>query len=688
LIGVVALASAQVTTEFKNTFEAAQAGDTFSLKRLRRSSKEHSSSAVDGWQKTALHYAAEYGHGDVADTLISGHADLSASDYKGRSPAMLAAAKGHYSVLSTLLTKCSKNENCKFDQRDDNGKTALHYAAENGQVQVIQLLCNRIPVHTQDNGGMTALMLAAARGHGDVISKLISSCQAMDSPPVDENGMCAGMHAANRGHEAIFKILEGKRRMLTTSTGQNQLVADKRKRHVFHHVVLSGNNNFLQNLLKKSTQAAAHPDKYGDTIIHYAARSGNRDALVMIMRTFPRLVNQRNYQNENALHLTVKLPSVGFAEILEYNQPLSPGHFQCMQYLVKSSKQNLNTQDHYGYTPTLRAVEWGDATAVKYLLNAYGQTSPISVNGDSMYHIAIRHNRINSLSALLSAKLNEEANDVHSQTFIDDIKNAEKENPLFFAVKDGNYRAVELLLRAGMSTNIFDDYKKSPLIWAVIGQKYDIANLLLHNGANPSAKDRNSGVSCLHYAAGSGDNEMVNLIVSWMQKDSKFGLDSLQKLDKSKSTALDTAAYLNKGDIVTNLMARMIKLIPGYEEFRSSHDFRGNQFREACKADNEAIKNAALALFTRPCDLAEHSNAVGSLEALRNCCSSFVDVSEPEFQEDVSEDVSTETDAADVASESAEFFTADVTLEEAPKEEAPQPTGEQDFGALSFEFRK
>lgn len=679
LIGVLALASAQVKTEFKNTFEAAQAGDTFSLKRLRRSSKEHSVTASDGWQKTALHYAAEYGHSDVASALISGAADLSATDYKGRSPAMLAAAKGHISVLKTILEKCSKNENCQYDQKDDNGKTALHYAAENGQVQVVGILCHVIPVHAQDNGQKTALMLAAARGHGDTVSKLISSCNAMEDAPVDENGMCAGLHAANKGHEAIFRLLEGKRKALTTEVA-NEIPSDSRKRHVYHHAVLSGNNNFLQNLLKKKSAGASNPDQYGDTILHYAARSGNRDALVMIMKAFPTMITNKNYQNENALHLTVKLPSVGFAEILEYNQPLSPGHFQCMQYLVKSSAgDTLNTQDDYGYTPTLRAVEWGDATAVKFLLHSYSYTSPTSVGGDSMYHIAIRHNRMNSLSALLSAKLNSEAPSVHEQKFLDDIKNLEKENPLFYAVKDGNYRAVELLLRAGMSTNIFDDYKKSPLIWAVIGQKYDIANLLLHNGANPGAKDRNSGVTCLHYAAGSGDNEMVNLIASWMEKDSKWGLDLLKKTDKNGSTALDTAAYLNKGDIVTNLMARMIKLIPGYEEFKASHDFRGNQFREACKAEDENIKSAALALFTRSCYYAETNHSVGSLEALRNCCSSYIDVSESEFttDEEVSENVS--TDDTNETDESEEFFTADVTLEEAPKEEEGA-TGEFDFG--------
>merc|ERR1712004_302096 len=171
-----------------------------------------------------------------------------AADYKGRTPLMLAAKKGHIAVLQNLIAKCNKNENCSNDQKDENGKTALHYAAENGQVQVIQVLCNNIDVQTTDNGGKTALMLAASRGHGDTVLKLNSGCGANnpENKMVDEKGMCASMHAAAKGHESIFRILQGRSKALETPVDGN-LPTDNLGRNVYHHIVNSGNNNFLQS---------------------------------------------------------------------------------------------------------------------------------------------------------------------------------------------------------------------------------------------------------------------------------------------------------------------------------------------------------------------------------------------------------------------------------------------------------
>ena len=281
ILPILSLASAQVRTEFSNTFEAAQGGDTFSLKRLRRSAKEHNAQAVDGWQKSALHYAAEYGHSDVADTLINSKADLMAADYKGRTPLMLAAKKGHIAVLQNLIVKCNKDDNCNNNQQDENGKTALHYAAENGQVQVIQVLCNNINVQETDNGGKTALMLAASRGHGEAVLKLNSVCGANENKMVDEKGMCAGMHAAAKGHQSIFNILQGRSRPLMTPVDGN-LPTDNLGRNVYHHIVNSGNNNFLQSALKSASDAAMNADNNGESLHHYAARNGNRDALSIL----------------------------------------------------------------------------------------------------------------------------------------------------------------------------------------------------------------------------------------------------------------------------------------------------------------------------------------------------------------------------------------------------------------------
>ena len=152
---------------------------------------------------------------------------------------------------------------------------------------------------------------------------------------------------------------------------------------------------------------------------------------------------------------------------------------------------------------------------------------------------------------------------------------------------------------------------------------------------------------------------MVNLIAGWMAKDKKYKLSSLMRLDKSKSTPLDTASYLNKGDIVANLMQRMIKLLPGYEAYKEAEGFRGNQFRNACSASDADLRESALELFDRPCALAHNSNSVGSLDALKNCCRDYMSETEEAEEEWTQEEQDLEVDGEEI-DESDEFFTEDV----------------------------
>jgi uncharacterized protein len=60
--------------------------------------------------------------------------------------------------------------------RDNDGWTALHYAAFNGKKDVVELLlANTADVSAKDNVGRTPLHAAASTGHEDVVELLLAN---------------------------------------------------------------------------------------------------------------------------------------------------------------------------------------------------------------------------------------------------------------------------------------------------------------------------------------------------------------------------------------------------------------------------------------------------------------------------------------------------------------------------------
>lgn len=86
--------------------------------------------------KTALHYAAEFGHGEVIKVIkgVKGH--LFASDTWRMRPLHLAAQNGHAAVLKLLLKKNVKSDTTT----GEDAWTALHFAAAAGHLACVKVL--------------------------------------------------------------------------------------------------------------------------------------------------------------------------------------------------------------------------------------------------------------------------------------------------------------------------------------------------------------------------------------------------------------------------------------------------------------------------------------------------------------------------------------------------------------------
>jgi ankyrin repeat protein len=107
-----------------------------------------------------------------------------------------------------------------------------------------------------------------------------------------------------------------------------------------------------------------------------------------------------------------------------------------------------------------------------------------------------------------------------------------QQKALFDAISTGNVRAVDILLRRGVSANAPSRlYDSTPLSWAIVEKQTQIVQLLLARGAKLKGDD---GITPLCLAAMAGNAAIVRLLLA-------RGADVTPRTLKKGWTALDYA---------------------------------------------------------------------------------------------------------------------------------------------------
>ena len=154
----------------------------------------------------ALTLAAQNGHTETVQALITAGANVNLQDAQGYTALMLAATLGRTDTVQALITSPTININ----HQGVHGNTALMRAAYYGHTDTVQVLINNpnTDMNVQNNPGNTALMIATQR---------------QDMPTVYAlTGAGANLYLQNHAGQCPAEILIKESRAKTKGTGNHQ----------------------------------------------------------------------------------------------------------------------------------------------------------------------------------------------------------------------------------------------------------------------------------------------------------------------------------------------------------------------------------------------------------------------------------------------------------------------------------
>jgi len=95
-------------------------------------------------------------------------------NHHGNTALHIAALQGYMNIVEILL-----DIGIDINSKNNNGNTALHVAAIHGNMNIVEILLDRgADINSKDNDGQTALHEAAANGYTNIVEILLE-CTTM-----------------------------------------------------------------------------------------------------------------------------------------------------------------------------------------------------------------------------------------------------------------------------------------------------------------------------------------------------------------------------------------------------------------------------------------------------------------------------------------------------------------------------
>jgi ankyrin repeat protein len=402
----------------------------------------------DHYGRTALFRATETQNVEAVKLLLASGAIPEDNSFH------VAVRSGEINLVRPFLDLDSTLE---LHEKDDNGKTALHIAAEHGYDKIIiKLLDANAPTQSLDRERRTPLMCAEEKKHSGAVQLL----QPTSSISVETYK--ARVKRRLWGRNILHWMAESgdhvEQHILATS---NVNLQDHTQRTPLHLAVLSGNLDIVQQLL--SVQANTElSDENSQTPLHYAAHRSDPAILEAILKAGAN-VDAVDKWYRTPLHLATLQDNSAVAQIL-----LEHGAEILTDHEYESALHVAIVKGHVEILRSLLKVERAQQ-AIRYL----------SKDTKSVFHLASVHGRSCMVTELLQ---------YDDAIAIVDEQDASGRTALHLAAERGHLDIVRQLLDAGAVAFSVDYARYMPAHLAAEAGHEAIVELLLDAVPNNVAR--------------------------------------------------------------------------------------------------------------------------------------------------------------------------------------------------------
>ncbi|XP_055951223.1 uncharacterized protein LOC129985277 isoform X2 [Argiope bruennichi] len=351
-------------------------------------------------------------------------------------------------------------------QRDRTGKNALHYCAENVDLECAGRVLAAAPslLNAADEEGYTPLHLAVISGNKSMVKYLLS--RGADSRAEDsEKHSCVHWATVSGDWECLDLLI---------NAGADPSTPDIHGAYPVHYAAqMCGPNSemgndvrvglmVLKKLLSKGVDVAV-VDRDGRPPLLWAASGGSSDAILALVKAGAD-VNAVDRDGLTALHCAA-----------------SRGHVDCLETLITLNGAEVDKVDDSGCSALFYAVTLGHADCTNLLLSFGSQANRQDNKGRTPAHCGASKGQLETLKILNQHKANLW------------MRNAKGDMPLHEAVQSGRKDLVEWLLQQHQgSVNVSNSNGRTPLHIAAITNNVDMCKVLMDYGAFINPVMRNS----------------------------------------------------------------------------------------------------------------------------------------------------------------------------------------------------
>jgi len=390
-----------------------------------------------------------------------------------------------------LLVSTCQSSRVRSQERND----ALLEAVESENIQMLETAINSgANVDVTNKTWATALMIASEKGNSAIVQRLIEAKANINL--MDEKGTTALMRAAYRGSSGHLETMN-----MLIRAGARLDNKDRDGSTALINAVVGRNSSGLEILLKAQAEINIR-DKAGNTPLINAIKDGFNEEIVRLLLQYGAELNARNDHGASAIiiaaeycnsHHVSTLAAAGANPNLKTNtgrtalmslvaKNHSSSHKTCAAYedsvrAVIEKGADVNARDNYGVTPLMLHTWAGGSSEIRDLLLS---------NGALRSDIEQNENLIKAIKAGDSAKVSAALKAGASASTLSSPEN--EQTVLMLAVEENRIDIVRLLTKNGADLDATRGKGETALTLATLRNYTEIAQILIHSGANVNIK--------------------------------------------------------------------------------------------------------------------------------------------------------------------------------------------------------